>query len=71
MGRTPGWVRVVGNNPFCGGRSTDVVLYFKVEGNTVTITRARFGKCTRWPVMGDLNLRGEKLRWIEDPLAPR
>ena len=53
------------------GRSTAVTIDFRVDANTVTIIRARFGRCTHWPVMGDLDLRGEKLRWVEDPLAPR
>jgi hypothetical protein len=70
VGRTPGRVRVIRDDAACGV-TTDITLDFRVEANTVTITGARFGPCTRWPVMGDLDLVGEKLRWIEDPLAPR
>jgi hypothetical protein len=70
VGRTEGHVEVVRDDTFCG-RTTDITLDFRVVGNTVTITRAVFGECTRWPVKGDLDLTGEKLRWIQDPLAPR
>jgi len=70
VGHRYGHVAVVRDDAFCG-RTTDVTLDFRVDGNTVTITGAEFGPCTRWPVMGSLNLVGEKLRWIEDPLAPR
>ena len=61
-GRTPGQVRIMSDNPFCGGQTTDIALDFRVDGNTVTISRARFGECTRWPAMDERDLVGAKLR---------
>jgi hypothetical protein len=62
LGHTPGRVRVVSDKPFCD-QTTDVVFDFRVKGNTVTITRAKFGKCTNWTLITDQDLRGVKLRW--------
>jgi hypothetical protein len=70
VGETPGHVDIVRDDVFCG-RVTDLALDFRVHGNSVTVTRAVFDPCTRWPTVSGTDLAGETLRWVPKPLAPR
>jgi len=70
VGRTPGHVAIVRRDTFCG-RVTDLTLDFRVHGDSLTVTKAVFDPCTKWPTLGGTDLAGETLRWVPEPLAPR